>query len=83
VAVAGFWRGALSALVQFRRGTLSALVKLRRFTHSALARANGDAAYRAYCRHALAHHPERPPLSREDYFNAELRRKWSGVSRCC
>jgi uncharacterized short protein YbdD (DUF466 family) len=39
---------------------------------------SGDAAYERYCRDN-----PRPPLSREEFYLDRLRRKYSGVSRCC
>ena len=39
---------------------------------------SGDVAYERYCRDN-----PRPALSREEFYLDRLRRKYSGVSRCC
>jgi hypothetical protein len=39
---------------------------------------SGDAAYESYLRSAGA-----PILSRQEFYLDSLRRKYSGVSRCC
>ena len=43
----------------------------------------GDDAYDRYCRHVRDRHPGQPSLSRSDFYDLELRRKWSGINRCC
>lgn len=45
----------------------------------------GDDAYERYLAHWRARHGEEgdEPLGREQFFKAELERKWSGVKRCC
>lgn len=43
----------------------------------------GDDAYERYLAHHLAHHPDREPLTRRDYFRLRQEQKWSKVSRCC
>jgi|HubBroStandDraft_3_1064219.scaffolds.fasta_scaffold65584_2 uncharacterized short protein YbdD (DUF466 family) len=48
----------------------------------ALRAVSGDDAYERYCAHHAAHHGG-APLSRRAFCAEELRRKWSGVSRCC
>jgi uncharacterized short protein YbdD (DUF466 family) len=45
--------------------------------------ASGDDAYERYLAHHRAHHREREPLTRRDYFRFQQERKWSKVSRCC
>ncbi len=47
---------------------------------------SGDAAYDNYLRHvreAKCRHHEAAPLSREQFYLDSLRRRYSGVSRCC
>jgi len=44
---------------------------------------NGDWAYARYLAHHAQAHPDQAPLSRKDYCAAEIKRKWSGISRCC
>jgi uncharacterized short protein YbdD (DUF466 family) len=48
-------------------------------------RLNGDAAYERYLEHWQEHHrgDGQAPLGRKAFFAAEMRRKWSGVKRCC
>lgn len=43
----------------------------------------GDDAYERYLAHHRATHPDRMPLSRQDYFKLQQEQKWSKVSRCC
>jgi uncharacterized short protein YbdD (DUF466 family) len=45
----------------------------------------GDDAYERYLAHWREHHAHenRPPLSRREFFRAELERRWNGVKRCC
>ncbi|MGX2028771.1 MULTISPECIES: YbdD/YjiX family protein [Methylocaldum] len=45
----------------------------------------GDDAYEKYLAHWRVHHAGEggEPLSRKEFFNAELHRRWSGVKRCC
>lgn len=42
-----------------------------------------DSAYESYLEHHKTAHPDRPPLSRREFYLLEQQRKWSGVSRCC
>lgn len=46
---------------------------------------SGDDAYERYLVHWQKHHAEQEgePKSREEFFKAELDRKWNGVKRCC
>lgn len=44
---------------------------------------NGGAAYAHYLQHLRAHHPEVPPLSRDEFHRREQQRRWEGVRRCC
>lgn len=46
---------------------------------------NGDNAYERYLSHWWLHHAESGsrPLTRKDFFTAEIQRKWNGVRRCC
>ncbi|MFZ0737211.1 MAG: YbdD/YjiX family protein [Candidatus Acidiferrales bacterium] len=46
----------------------------------------GDAAYENYLRHcALETHPERTAktMTRGEFYTDSLRRRYSGISRCC
>jgi len=44
----------------------------------------GDDAYDRYLEHHARAHPDRPPLSRKEFFDEQLAMKWSGgVNRCC
>ena len=45
--------------------------------------ASGLSAYEHYLAHVLAHHPGTPPLSREEFFRADMTARWDGVRRCC
>lgn len=49
----------------------------------AVRRLSGDDAYERYLTHLAAHHPETPPLSREEFFKQWQDDKWKGVKRCC
>jgi uncharacterized short protein YbdD (DUF466 family) len=46
---------------------------------------SGDDAYERYLVHWQTHHAEQEvkPQTREEFFKAELERKWNGVKRCC
>lgn len=50
---------------------------------SLLRTACGDDAYERYVAHAKMRHPGLAALTRREFYDAELRRKWSGVNRCC
>jgi uncharacterized short protein YbdD (DUF466 family) len=43
----------------------------------------GDAAYENYLRQHRAHGHACPILSREEFYLDALRRRYTGVSRCC
>ncbi len=44
----------------------------------------GDDAYERYLDHHAKSHRESVPLSRREFYDDELKRKWSGaVNRCC
>jgi uncharacterized short protein YbdD (DUF466 family) len=45
--------------------------------------AAGADAYAHYLAHLAHHHPDRRPLSREDFFRLELAARWDGIRRCC
>lgn len=45
--------------------------------------ATGDDAYERYVRHQAAEHPGAQPLSRRAYYDAEQKRQWSRINRCC
>jgi uncharacterized short protein YbdD (DUF466 family) len=49
----------------------------------AIRRLSGDDAYERYLQHHTQHHPETPPLGREDFFRQWQDTKWKGVKRCC
>ncbi|MFO7277356.1 MAG: YbdD/YjiX family protein [Pseudomonadota bacterium] len=59
------------------------LVERLRTAWQLLRCATGDDAYERYLEHHRRTHPDRPPLSRREFFIEEQRRKWSGVNRCC
>lgn len=42
-----------------------------------------DDAYDTYLARHRATHPEKPALSRRDFYLSEQQRKWSGIQRCC
>lgn len=46
---------------------------------------NGDSSYERYLAHWSQQHAQHceSPLSRKDFFAAEIQRKWQGVRRCC
>lgn len=46
-------------------------------------RLSGDDAYERYLAHHAEHHPDTPPLSREEFFKQWQGNKWKGVKRCC
>jgi len=43
----------------------------------------GDDAYERYIEHHGARHPGAPPLSRRAFYEAEQKRQWSRINRCC
>jgi uncharacterized short protein YbdD (DUF466 family) len=45
--------------------------------------ATGDDAYERYVEHHAAEHPGEPLLSRRAFFEADQKRKWSRINRCC
>lgn len=49
----------------------------------AVRRLSGDDAYERYLAHHAEHHPDVPPLPREDFFKQWQDTKWKGVKRCC
>lgn len=60
--------------------------RLHQALHAAwrgLRQLSNDDAYERYRAHALRYHPNHSYLSRQDFYDQELRRKWSGVNRCC
>lgn len=44
---------------------------------------NGDTAYQVYVHHLRAHHPERSPPSRAEFYRDEVTRRWNRPRRCC
>jgi uncharacterized short protein YbdD (DUF466 family) len=48
-----------------------------------LRRISGDDAFEQYLSHHARTHPHAPVLSRREFYEAELARKWSGINRCC
>ncbi len=44
---------------------------------------SGDDAYERYLAQHAEHHPEEPPLSREEFFKQWQDGKWKGTRRCC
>ncbi|HMK86260.1 MAG TPA: YbdD/YjiX family protein [Steroidobacteraceae bacterium] len=45
--------------------------------------ATGDDAYERYRTHQAQVHAHATPLSRREFYAERLRRKWSGINRCC
>lgn len=45
--------------------------------------ATGDDAYERYVQHRHTKHPGEPLMTRVAFYDERLRRKWSGVTRCC
>jgi uncharacterized short protein YbdD (DUF466 family) len=45
--------------------------------------AAGADAYGHYRDHLERHHPERQPLTREEFFRREFSARWDGIRRCC
>ena len=43
----------------------------------------GDDAYDRYLEHHAAQHPGAPPLSPRAFYEAEQKRQWSRINRCC
>ena len=50
---------------------------------NALRRASGDSRYEDYLAHFSARHADATPLSRRAFYEDELERRWSSISRCC
>lgn len=50
---------------------------------NALRRASGDSHYEDYLAHWSVRHAGDEPLSRRAFYEAELDRRWSSISRCC
>ena len=48
-----------------------------------LRQVTGDAAYENYLRRAARHSHSCPVLTREEFYLDALRRRYTGVSRCC
>ena len=42
-----------------------------------------DDAYERYIEHHTAHHPGAAPLSRRAFYEAEQKRQWNRINRCC
>jgi uncharacterized short protein YbdD (DUF466 family) len=49
----------------------------------ALRALSGDDAYERYRVHHAARHAGEPFMSRREFCADAVRRKWSGVNRCC
>lgn len=49
----------------------------------ALRALSGDDAYERYRAHHAARHAGEPFMSRREFCAEAVRRKWSGVNRCC
>ena len=45
--------------------------------------ASGLSSYEHYLGHLRACHPGVSPLSREEFFRANMEARWDGVRRCC
>lgn len=46
---------------------------------------SGDDAYERYLIHWHEHHAcqDEKPMTRKEFYQSEIERKWSGVKRCC
>jgi uncharacterized short protein YbdD (DUF466 family) len=44
---------------------------------------SSGARYARYCAHEREQHGRAPRLTPEEFFRAELRRRWDGIQRCC
>ena len=64
----------------FRRG---AFPETLRYAWHWLRQVSGDAAYENYVRRATPSPAAGALLSREEFYLDALRRRYSGVSRCC
>jgi uncharacterized short protein YbdD (DUF466 family) len=62
---------------------MNGVAKILRSAWQALRALVGDDAYERYLDHVRRRHPDRVPLAREAFYQAELERRWSGVNRCC
>ena len=64
---------------------IARLARTLRLLREALSRACGAPDYEAYLAHERAHHPERAPLGRAEFFRRrqEARYGADGPPRCC
>jgi uncharacterized short protein YbdD (DUF466 family) len=62
---------------------VSALRNAWRRLWSALRGVTGDDAYERYLCHCRERHAGAAPLSRADFYDSELDRRWRQVDRCC
>jgi uncharacterized short protein YbdD (DUF466 family) len=74
---------ALRRTLQLLSRTLRLLPRALRVLWGTLRALSGDDAYERYRLHHAAHHRCEPLMSRRAFCEDQLRRKWSGVSRCC
>jgi len=51
--------------------------------HDIIKGASGLSAYEQYLGHLHARHPDALPMSREEFFRADVEARWDGVRRCC
>ena len=59
------------------------LANMLRRVWRALRQLSGDDAYERYLAQHARHHPDKLPLSREEFFKQWQDGKWKGVKRCC
>jgi uncharacterized short protein YbdD (DUF466 family) len=45
--------------------------------------AAGLDAYERYLEHLRTRHPGAQPMTREEFFRADMAMRWNGVRRCC
>jgi uncharacterized short protein YbdD (DUF466 family) len=57
----------------------------RRIIRALVGWLSGDSAYERFLTHWQSRHGDDPggPLSRKEFFRERMRRKWSGINRCC
>lgn len=60
------------------------MMRLKKLLHF-IRQLSGDDAYDRYLHHWQYQHADKTkqPLSRAEFFKAEVERKWNGVKRCC
>jgi uncharacterized short protein YbdD (DUF466 family) len=80
---AGITLRQVRAMLQWAAATLQRRGRRLAALWQALRSLSGDDAYERYLRHAAAHHPGEPLMTRRDFYRDAEEARWSGVSRCC